>query len=90
MPHPFPRVEEEQIDPEDLMINTDFISEMIPVISQNYSEKNSERLENSIAAFDHLMGVVLDSIDAAYANASEGQIHLVWNKLPFSIGIKLY
>ena len=35
MPHPFPRVEEEQIDPEDLMINTDFISEMIPVISQN-------------------------------------------------------
>ena len=60
MPHPFPHVEEEQIDPEDLMINTDFISEMIPVISQNYSEKNSERLENSIAAFDHLMGVVLD------------------------------
>ena len=30
------------------------------------------------------------ALDAAYANASEGQIHLVWNKLPFSIGIKLY
>lgn len=85
--HPFPRVGDYPLDPEELMISTGFIAELIPAISQCFTEMNPEKLYDCLQAFDHLMNIVLDSINGAYIIA-EGQGKLARDELPFALGIK--
>jgi len=73
---PFTMAKETMIDAEEIMINQDFIPELIPAISQCYAEKHIPQLEDCFTAYEFLMHRVLEGINYAVETASGGQIVL--------------
>ncbi|MFX1599358.1 MAG: hypothetical protein ACFFB6_02045 [Promethearchaeota archaeon] len=73
---PFTLAKETMIDAEEIMISQDFIPELIPAISNYYSDKNKTYLEDCFRAYDFMMNRVLEGINFAVETASGGQILL--------------
>ena len=74
--NPFSVGKETMIDAEEIMLNQDFIPELIPAIANCYLDNNPNQLEDLFQAFEFLMNRVLEGINYAIEIASGGQILL--------------
>jgi hypothetical protein len=83
---PFTLAKEVNIDAEELMINQDFIPELIPAISQCFAEKTIPQLEDCFTAYEFMMTRVLEGINYAVEIASGGQIILDLDKTIYNTG----
>ena len=73
---PFTIANETMIDAEEMMINQDFIPELIPAMSRCYAGESVTPLEDCFTAYEFMMKRVLEGINYAVEIASGGQIHL--------------
>ena len=74
--NPFRIKTETMIDVEEMMINQDFIPELIPAIARCYAENTMPQLEDCFTAYEFMMNRVLEGINYAIELASGGQINL--------------
>jgi hypothetical protein len=74
--NPFLIAKETMIDSEDLMINQDFLPELIPNISSSIIENNMSLAQDCFKAYDFFMNRVLEGINNGVKIASGGEIIL--------------
>ncbi|MFW9946054.1 MAG: hypothetical protein ACFFDX_04415 [Candidatus Odinarchaeota archaeon] len=83
---PFTIAKETMIDAEEIMINQDFIPELIPAISNCITEENMNQLEDCFRAYEFMMNRVLEGINNAVEIASGGQINLDLEGMIYNTG----
>ncbi|MHA1987878.1 MAG: hypothetical protein ACW98D_14680 [Promethearchaeota archaeon] len=83
---PFTLGKEVMIDAEEIMINQDFIPELVPAISRCYAEKNNAQLEDCFTAQEFMMKRVLEGINFAVETASGGHINLELEETIYNTG----
>jgi len=64
------------INAEEMMINQDFIPELIPAIANCYADKSMNQLQDCFRAYEFMMNRVLEGINNAVEIASGGEIIL--------------
>jgi len=74
--NPFLLAKETMIDSEELMINQDFLPELIPDISHCIQEEKTNLVEDCYTAFEFMITRVLEGINNAVKIASGGEIIL--------------
>ncbi|MFW9879148.1 MAG: hypothetical protein ACFFG0_39215, partial [Candidatus Thorarchaeota archaeon] len=84
--NPFTLAKEINIDAEEMMISQDFIPELIPAISQCYSENHMPQLKDCFTAYEFMMNRVLEAINHAVEIASGGQILLDLDSTIYNTG----
>jgi len=83
---PFSEGKEVMIDAEEFMLNQDFIPVLIPAISNAYSSRKKNQLEDLFRAYEFMMNRVLEGINYAIEIASGGQILLELDGTIYSSG----
>jgi hypothetical protein len=73
---PFSKTEEANIDVEEIMLNHDFIPELIPACCKNLDERNEKQFKSCLNAFYFLLEKVCEGINRAVEITSRGQIQL--------------
>jgi hypothetical protein len=83
---PFIIARESLYNTEEIMINQDFLPELIPDISRCLTDKLNDQIQNCFKAYELMMDTVLEGINSAIKIASGGEIVLDLEDTIYSTG----